>query len=135
MNHTHFRLTRHLVVGALLALGCCTGAQAFEITIDISPKMLNIGSRSSVVTVHTDIAYTRVYAHSVFLNGIPIASWKADDRGYLVAKFPSDAVKRLPGLRIDDDNDLILVGVTQVEREAFSGTDQLMVIDVDPAGR
>jgi hypothetical protein len=84
-----------------------------------------------VVTVRTDIAYWAVEVSSVYLNGVAIASWKADNRGNFVAKFSMDEVKSLDGLVIDGYNTLTLVGLT-FDDVAFSGEQDVMVIDVTP---
>jgi hypothetical protein len=104
-----------------------------EILIDVAPNVLNIQSESAVVTVHTDIAYSLVVGSSVFLNGVEISHWKADARGNFVAKFSSDEVKALDGLKIDDYNTLVLTGYT-TDEDAFIGT-QIMVIDVASKGK
>ena len=104
-----------------------------EIEIDVSPNVLNIQSKSAIVTVHTDIAYNLVTGASVFLNGVAIDWWKSDDRGNFVAKFVSDEIKALEGLIIGDYNTLTLIGFTTGE-EAFEGTQDIMVIDNIPAG-
>ena len=119
---------------------CCVGlllvsflapapSAAFEITIDVAPNVLNIQSQGVVVTVHTDIPYSNVDVSTVYLNGVAINSWKADDRGNFVAKFLMDAIKTLDGLRIHDYNTLKLVGDT-TSGVAFSGSQDIMVIDV-----
>jgi hypothetical protein len=105
----------------------------YDIEIDVSPNVLNIQSKSIVVTVHTDIAYSLVVGSTVFLNGVPINSWKSDDRGNFVAKFLSDEVKELDGLIIGDYNILTLNGFTTGE-EAFIGTQEVLVIDNVPVG-
>ena len=107
---------------------------AFEINIDVAPNVLNIQSNGTVVTVHTDIAYGSVNFSTVYLNGLAIDSWKADDRGNFVAKFLMDAVKTLDGLVIGGYNTLTLVGV-DTDGEAFSGTQDILVIDNIPKGR
>ncbi|MFB1485896.1 MULTISPECIES: hypothetical protein [unclassified Thiocapsa] len=122
-----------------MALGLCLLAvtaqiPAFEAVIQIAPGTLNIGSSSEVVTVHTDIAYGDVVAYSVQLNGVPIQSWKADDRGNFVAKFNSAAVKSLDGLVIGGDNELILIGAT-TDGDAFVGSDWIRVIEIMPRKR
>ena len=110
-----------------------------EITIDVAPNVLNIESEGQVVTVHTDIAYWEVYVYSVFLNGVAISSWKADNRGNFVAKFLMDEIKSLDGLIIDGDdgdgyNTLTLIGATK-EGDSFLGTQDIKVIDVIPQGQ
>jgi hypothetical protein len=109
----------------------CYGA---EITIDVAPNTLNLQSEGKVVTVHTDIAYGSVDVTSVYINGVAIASWKADNRGNFVAKFSMDDVKSLDGLIIDGYNILQLVGLT-TDGEPFSGEQDIMVIDVIPSRR
>lgn len=119
---------------SLLVLGLCfaaTEACALEIAIDVSPHVLNIQSNGTVVTVHTDISYSLVNAYTVYLNSVPIQSWKADDRGNFVAKFSMDDVKQLDGLVIGDYNTMQLVGVT-TEGEPFVGEEDILVIDVPP---
>jgi hypothetical protein len=111
----------------------------FEITIDVAPNVLNIQSEGQAVTVHTNIDYGDVDVHSVFLNGVDISSWKADNRGNFVAKFLMDDIKTLDGLITDGDNvdghnTLTLVGVTK-DGEAFVGTEEIKVIDIVPQGQ
>jgi hypothetical protein len=107
---------------------------ALDIEIDVSPNVLNIQSKSTIVTVHTDIAYSIVVGASVFLNGVEISWWKSDDRGNFVAKFLSDEIKTLDGLIIGDYNTLVLTGYT-TNNEAFIGTQDIMVIDNIPSGQ
>jgi len=104
------------------------------IEIDVAPNVLNIQSQGTVVTVHTDISYWLVDVSSVYLNGILISSWKADDRGNFVAKFSMDDVKLLDGLKIGDYNELTLLGLTK-DGEPFVGEQEIKVIDVMPQGR
>ncbi len=108
--------------------------QAYDILIDVSPNVLNIQSQSTVVTVHTDIAYSIVVGATVFLNDVAIDWWKSDDRGNFVAKFDSDEIKTLNGLIIGGYNTLVLTGYT-TGGEAFIGTQDIMVIDNIPAGK
>ena len=108
--------------------------EQIDVAIDISPATLNIQSSGTVVTVHTDISYYAVAFTTVYLNGVAIKSWKADDRGYFVAKFSMDAIKTVDGLIIGDDNTLTLVGVT-TDGDPFVGTDDIRVIDIVPNGK
>ena len=105
----------------------------FDIEIDVSPNVLNIQSQSTIVTVHTDIAYNIVAGASVFLNGVAIDWWKSDDRGNFVAKFESDEIKTLAGLITGGYNTLTLNGYT-TEDEAFVGSQDIMVINNVPVG-
>ncbi|MBT8490989.1 MAG: hypothetical protein KJN62_08065 [Deltaproteobacteria bacterium] len=110
------------------------GEEAIAVAIDIAPATLNIQSGGSVVTVHTDISYYAVDFSSVYLNGVFIQSWKADDCGYFVAKFSMDTIKTLDGLIIGDYNTLTLLGATK-SGEAFMGADEIKVIDIVPSGK
>ena len=101
---------------------------ALEITIDIAPETLNLASNGKVVTVHTDVPYSDVDVYSVYLASVVIDSWKADDRGYFVAKFLMDDIKSLDGLVINGYNTFQFVGVTQ-SGEPVVGEAEVMVID------
>ena len=109
----------------LHAPATCHGA---EITIDVAPSTLNLQSGGEVVTVHTDLAYGQVDVSTVYISGVAIQSWKADNRGYFVAKFSMDDVKTIDGLVIGDYNTLQLVGLT-TDGEPFWGEQDVMVID------
>ena len=102
----------------------------------MAPNTLNIQSESQVVTVHTTIKYVSVDHDNVYLNGIEISSWKADNRGYFVAKFLMNEVKALADtadLEVPGENTLSLVGYT-TEGVEFTGSSVITVIDVEPAG-
>ncbi len=122
--------TKILWVGMVLVLLLApVTAVADEISIEVAPRTLNIDSDGQVVTVHTDIAYWEVDVSSVFLNGVLISSWKADNRGNFVAKFLMDEIKTLDGLVIDGYNTLTLLGAT-VDGTSFVGSQEIMVIEV-----
>ena len=122
------------VLSILALLAMPMGAQAFDLDIVVAPNVLNIQSEGKVVTVHTDIAYSAVDVYTVFLNEVPIDSWKADNRGNFVAKFIMSDVKQLDGLHIGDYTTLKLTGATW-SGEAFFGDDEVMVVDNVPSGR
>ena len=96
--------------------------------IRIAPNTLNLKSEGTVVTVHTDVPYSSMDVYSVYLGGVAIESWKADDRGYFVAKFLMDEIKAIDGLILNDYNTFQLVGVT-VSGEPVCGEAEVMVID------
>ena len=104
-----------------------------EIEIDISPNVLNIGSQGTVVTVLTDIIYSEVDYSTVYLNGIEIQSWEADNRGYFVAKFSMDEVKELYEPIIDDYENFLLEGYT-ISGVYFFGVQDIKVVSVIPQG-
>ncbi len=116
-------LTIFLFVFTLVTTEC----YALDIEIDVSPNVLNIQSNSTIVTVHTDIAYSLVSGATVTLNDVEIDWWKSDDRGNFVAKFDSKDIKGLEGL-IDDYNTLTLTGYT-TGGETFTGKQDIMVIN------
>ena len=115
----------------------CLGDEIIDIDIDVAPNVLNIQSQGEVVTVHTDIAYWEVAGSTVLLNDVEIKSWKADNRGYFVAKFFMESIK---GLLVDEeigDNytlNLTLYGY-RTDGVAFSGEQEIKVIDVIPQGQ
>jgi len=65
-----------------------------------------------------NIGYGEVDVSSVYLNGVAIDSWKADNRVNVVAKFLIEEIKTREGLMIGDYNNLKLVGLT-VDDESF----------------
>ncbi|MCK5838915.1 MAG: hypothetical protein KAG99_03655 [Bacteroidales bacterium] len=99
------------------------------IEIQVSPHVLNLQNNGSVVTIHTDIGFSVVNAESVYLNGVEIQSWKADNNGFFVAKFNMDAIQDLPGLMVGELNEFKLEGVTY-DGEEFVGYEDVMIIDV-----
>ncbi len=107
-----------------------------QVTIDIqvSPNVLNLQNNGQVVTIHTDIAYSTVAAESVFLNGVEIQSWKADNNGNFVAKFNMEAIQGLDGLVVDDYNTFTLEGLMYGGGE-FTGSEDILVVDNVPQGR
>lgn len=121
-----------IFLGLLLLMPFSSFSQT-TIDIQVSPNVLNLQNNGQVVTVHTDIAYSTVDAETVMMNGIVIDSWKADDNGFFVAKFIMSEIVGLP-LNIGDYNDLTLTGSTY-SGEAFTGTDQILVINVIPQGK
>jgi hypothetical protein len=97
-----------------------------EITIQVSPNVLNLNQNGKVVTVHTDLPFSSVSATSVTLNGVTIDHWKSDDRGNFVAKFLISDIKNL-SLKIGEYNTLTLKGIT-VNGVMFIGSQEVMVI-------
>ena len=114
------------VAVAMLAIPAISSAG--EITVDIAPETINLLSHGTVVTVHTDVPFWTVDVYSVYLNGVAISAWKADDRGNFVAKFLMDDVKLIDGLVIEDINILQFVALTK-DKEEIWGEAEVMVID------
>lgn len=113
-------------MGWLLNPGVTFGYDVENIQIQVSPNVLNLGSKGEVITVHTDLPYSTVTGASVFLNGVPISWWKSDDRGFFVAKFDIDKVKYEAGLVVGE-NKILLTGVT-TSGVQFSGEQTLKVV-------
>jgi hypothetical protein len=132
MKALNYSLLKKMLIGIALSL-VMISAYGYEIGITVAPNVLNIGSQGYVVTVHTDIAYSTVNAHTVYLNGVQIKSWKADDQGNFVAKFWMSEIKALEELRIGDYNVLTLTGFTY-DLVQFIGTDDILVINNVPSG-
>ena len=119
-----------LTVFLLISLGL----KAQVVEIEVAPNVINIESRGTVVTVHTDISFGFVDVSTCYLNGIFIKSYKADSRGFFVAKFNIDDVKELEGLKINGMNTLILTG-KEKDGNSFSGSQEIQVIKVIPKGK
>jgi hypothetical protein len=103
-------------------------ASACDNIIRIAPETLNLRSEGTVVTVHTDILYSDMDIYTVYLADVAISSWKADNRGYFVAKFLMDEIKTIDGLVLNDFNTFQFVAVT-VDGEPVCGEADIMVID------
>jgi len=82
-----------LILILFVKTGFCQ--EPVQITIDVAPAVLNLSNSGTVVTVHTDIAYSAVEGATVSLNGIAIDWWKSDSKGYFVAKFDINEVKSI----------------------------------------
>ena len=103
-------------------------ASACDNEIRIAPRTLNLRSGGTVVTVHTDVPYSHVDVYTVYLAGVAISTWKADDRGYFVAKFQMDDIKRIDGLILNDFNTFQFVAET-VDGVAICGEADVKIID------
>ena len=94
-----------------------------EITITVSPQTLVLGSQGEWVTVHADIAYSRVDAVTLLLNGVEVSVTKSDANGSLVAKFELDSVKDIVG---PPEATFVLEGLTH-DGTPFAGSDTVRV--------
>lgn len=118
-----------LTLGLTIMLAALpSDAQACDNEIRISPETLNLGNSATVVTVHTDVSYSNVDVYSVYLGGVAISTWKADDRGYFVAKFQMDDIKAIDGLVLNDYNTFQLVAMT-LGGDPICGEAEVMIID------
>jgi hypothetical protein len=109
--------------------------ESLEINIDVAPNVLNIASSGTVVTVHTNIAYSAVAGASVSLNDVEIAWWKSDSRGQFVAKFNMEEVETLVNSDILELGKITLTLSGNSNLGNFSGTQTIDVIDVNSAGK
>lgn len=132
MNRRTSKITvRHTLTALMLAVVTLASvglASAEETTIRIAPNTLNLRSAGTVVTVHTEVAYSLVDVYSVYLGGVAINSWKADDRGNFVAKFIMDEIKAIDGLVLNDFNTFQFVGMT-TDGEPIWGETEIMIVD------
>lgn len=116
------------------------------VAIDVSPNVINIGSSSTWVTVHTDIPYDvvkggtvdlAVFEYNVELGNVELLGvviiklYLMDDRGNFVAKFDMDAVKALfeTLVTIDDEFTFVMSGETIDQDVDFSGEQDIRVFD------
>ncbi len=106
-----------------------------EIDIDVAPNVLNIQSEGTVVTVHTNIAYSAVDGASVMLNDVPIAWWKSDSRGQFVAKFNMEEVTALVDAHVIDLGNITLTLTGSSVFGDFTGSQTIQVICVEAKGR
>ena len=134
MKSVKFVLT-FVFVYSIVLLNAGVPAEVIEIEIDVAPNVLNIASEGTVVTVHTNIAYSLVNGASVTLNGVEIAWWKSDSRGQFVAKFDMLEVEKLVDTEVLDLGDITLElkGNTWAG-DSFSGSQTIRVVDITPAG-
>lgn len=131
MNTNTARPTRSTLVVLALAwalLVLPAVASACDRDIRIAPNTLNLRSNGTVVTVHTDVRYSQVDVYTVYLAGVAISTWKADSRGFFVAKFLMDDIKAIDGLRLNDTNTFQFVAAT-IDGDAICGEAEVMVID------
>jgi hypothetical protein len=136
MNSTKtifFRPVWLLALAAAIFFAAPAQSQALEITIDVSPNVLNIQSVGTVVTVHTDIGYSQVDKTAVYLNDVLFIGYFADDRGFFVAKFDMNEIKSL-SFDYEKYNTFTLKGTMISGDETFSGTQQIKVINRIPSG-
>ena len=116
----------------ILALGAglpvqtaLSDAPAEEVVIAVAPQTMLLSSiQSGEVTVHVEIAHSRVDCATITMNGVPVMWTKADSRGELVAKFDEEMVK---GVVEVPSTVLTLKGLT-VEGEPFEGSDEVRVV-------
>ena len=132
-SQTTSRIRISILVLLMLALFVPLNSEDILIVIQVSPNVLNLQNNGTVVTIHTDIAYSEVAGSTVSLNDVIISSYKSDNRGFFVAKFLMDDIKDLP-LDIDALNTLRLEGLTKTG-DLFVGSQEILVINVIPKGK
>ena len=112
------------LLGVLL-IGVLVGITHSEVVIGIkvSPHVIAMRSQAEWVTVHTTLRYSLAETSTIALNEIPVALAKADDRGYLVAKFRMEDVRAIIA---PPSATLILTGMTR-DGEPFIGSETVTV--------
>lgn len=102
-NHQKMR-TQSIKKSLLFILLCSTfaiflapaaSASETEIPIQVSPGTLSMLSQGEWITVHADVKFSLVTDAEITLNGVPVVTSFADDRGYLVCKFYLSDIKNL----------------------------------------
>jgi len=116
---------------AVLIMAAPSSGAACDNEIRIAPETLNLQSSGTIVTVHTDVPYSAVDVYTVYLSGVAISAWKADDRGNFVAKFRMDDIKAIDGLILNDYNTFQLVAMT-FDGDPVCGEAEVMIIDRGP---
>lgn len=128
------QLTKHkfhwmgLFLVCLFVVNTGSAPAAIDISIQVSPAVLNLQNNGKLVTVHTSIAYGLVDGSTVVLNDVEIYRWKSDDRGYFVAKFRMKDIQALP-FDVGEENTFTLMGYTKTG-DLFIGSDEVKIIDV-----
>jgi hypothetical protein len=132
MTHRTIRTIGRTILTALglavLIFAAPASGSACDNEIRIAPNTLNLRSSGTVVTVHTDVPYSAVDVYTVYLSGVAIDAWKADDRGNFVAKFLMNDIKTIDGLILNDYNTFQLVAVT-LDGDPICGEAEVMIID------
>jgi len=114
-----------------------SSCQAFDISINVSPNIINLDSNDHEFGIHTNVPYSIVNIEDetvalVCANDseiLPTICY-ADSHGNLVAKFNSSDLETYCQPVIDDYNTLMLVGETKFDPiEYFSGAGDILIID------
>jgi hypothetical protein len=88
-------LLASLSVLVLAVVQIVSVAAELQVPVQVSPNTLVLHSRGDYLTVHADIAFSRVATGTLTLNGIPASSAFADSCGNLVVKFDIERVKSI----------------------------------------
>ena len=114
-----------------------SSCQAFDISINVSPNIINLDSDDHEFGIHTNVPYSivNIEDQTVILvcpndsEILPTICF-ADSRGYLVAKFNTSDLETYCQPVIDDYNTLMLVGETKFDPiESFAGAGDVLIID------
>jgi len=112
-------------------------SQAYDISINISPNIINLESSDHTFGIHTSIPYSNVNIDEVVLicpddsELYPTVCY-ADSLGNLVAKFNTSDLKTDCDLVIDDYNTFVLEGETKIDPDFFSGAGEVLIIESQP---
>ena len=134
MKHTKVILVIAVLSPGLFVVGSRIGVLGEEplptdsVAIDVSPKVVNLESNSTWVTVHTDILFSEYDEDSVgiTLDGKEVSWTKSDLKGFLVAKFDASGIKNV----LDEGDVAVTFTYTEEGAEPRIGSDTLTVISV-----
>ncbi len=112
-------------------------SQAFDISVNISPNIINLESSDHTFGIHTTIPYSDVNIAEVVLRcpndyGLDPTVCFADSLGNLVAKFNTSDLETGCDLVINDYNTLVLEGETKTDPELFFGAGEVLIIESQP---
>ena len=122
-----------MLASTIAILASPIAASADDITIRVSPNVINLSSEGEIVTVNTDLPYSDVDGASVVIANSDgtvtraISWWKSDNRGEFVAKVTMESVQQL-GLEPGTDFHLF-VHITMTDGSVRTGSAAIKVID------
>ena len=137
MNISFVVLLAGFFMLALSGIFIPSSCQAFDISINVSPNIINLDSDDHEFGIHTNVPYSivNIEDQTVILvcpndsEILPTICF-ADSRGYLVAKFNTSDLETYCQPVIDDYNTLMLVGETKFDPiESFAGAGDVLIID------
>ena len=117
-----------------------SSCQAFDISINVSPNIINLDSDDHEFGIHTNVPYSIVNIEDQTVTLVcpndseilPTICY-ADSHGNLVAKFNTSDLEIYCQPVIDDYNTLMLVGETKFDPiESFAGAGDVLIIDSQP---
>ncbi|MCD4703265.1 MAG: hypothetical protein K8R64_03040 [Methanosarcinaceae archaeon] len=102
-----------------------TSPEPDTIDIQIAPATLNLNLEGPMVTVHADIAYSKVDTNTLELNGVPASDTYSDDRGNLVARFDPTLIRET----VDQPEGTLTFTGKMLVGTSFTGEETVRVIE------